>query len=93
MCIRDSCIATDLPGITEFIRHDDTGWIVPSKNSRELTRSIISLSQDPAKRVRLAESANKLLLRHFSHAENVQYIIELLKSDLDTNEDVIQDSI
>ncbi|GIR53041.1 MAG: hypothetical protein CM15mP62_05120 [Rhodospirillaceae bacterium] len=25
------CIATDLPGITEFIRHDDTGWIVPSK--------------------------------------------------------------
>ena len=87
------CIATDLPGITEFIRHDDTGWIVPSKNSRELTRSIISLSQDPAKRVRLAESANKLLVRHFSHSENVQYIIELLKSDLDTNEDVIQDSI
>ena len=28
------CIATDLPGITEFIRHDETGWIVPSKNSR-----------------------------------------------------------
>ena len=87
------CIATDLPGITEFIRHDETGWIVPAKNSKELTRSIISLSQDPAKRVRLAESANKLLATHFSHSKNVQDIIKLLKSDLDRNNDVIQDSI
>ena len=87
------CIATNLPGITEFIRHDETGWIVPSKNSKELTRSIISLSQDPAKRVRLAESANKLLATHFSHSKNVQDIIKLLKSDLDRNNDVIQDSI
>ena len=87
------CIATNLPGITEFIRHDETGWIVPSKNSKELTRSIISLSQDPAKRVRLAESANNLLATHFSHSKNVQDIIKLLKSDLDRNNDVIQDSI
>ena len=87
------CIATDLPGITEFIRHGETGWVVPSQNSQELTRSIISLSQDPAKRVRLAESANKLLAEHFSHSKNVQDIIKLLKSDLDTNEDVISNRI
>ena len=87
------CIATNLPGITEFIRHDETGWIVPSKNSKELTRSIISLSQDPAKRVRLAESANKLLATHFSHSKNVQDIIKLLKSDLDRNNDVIKNRI
>ena len=41
------CIATNLPGITEFIRHDETGWIVPSKNSKELTRSIISSLKIP----------------------------------------------
>ena len=82
----------NLPGITEFIRHDETGWIVPSKNSKELTQHY-KPSQDPAKRVRLAESANKLLATHFSHSKNVQDIIKLPKSDLDKNNDVIQDSI
>ena len=85
------CIATDLPGITEFIKHDETGWIVPSNNSRELMSGIISLSKDPAKRVRLAEAANDFLATHFSHSKNVQDIIKLLKSELDENKNVLKD--
>ena len=85
------CIATDLPGIKEFIKHNETGLIVPSANSQELMRSIISLSQNPAKRVRLAEAANKLLATNFSHSKNVQEIIKLLRREVDTNGEVLKD--
>ena len=85
------CIATDLPGIKEFIKHNETGLIVPSANSQELMRSIISLSQNPAKRVRLAEAANKLLATNFSHSKNVREIIKLLRREVDTNGEVLKD--
>ena len=65
--------------------------IVPSANSQELMRSIISLSQNPAKRVRLAEAANKLLATNFSHSKNVQEIIKLLRREVDTNGEVLKD--
>jgi glycosyltransferase involved in cell wall biosynthesis len=51
---RLACVATDISGIPELIRHEETGLLVPPENADALANALQRLIDDPALRQRLA---------------------------------------
>lgn len=47
-------IVTDSPGCADFVRAEDSGWIVPPGESRLLAEAMAAILQDPQKRTELA---------------------------------------
>ena len=58
-------IATDVGGIGEIVRHDDTGWLVPPRNPELLARAIEQMLDDRGLARRLTENAFHLVKEHF----------------------------
>ena len=54
-------IATDVPGCTEIVRHEDTGLLVPLRNPRELAEAIDVLMSSEEKMTRFGRNARFLV--------------------------------
>ncbi|MCO7245801.1 glycosyltransferase family 4 protein [Halomonas sp. Mc5H-6] len=54
-------IATDVGGIPDIVKHEQTGLLVPSGDAESLARGIIRLRDDPALRQQLAHGATEHL--------------------------------
>lgn len=67
-------IATNTGGLAEIIEHAQTGWLIPARDERALAAAIITLTNRPALRTRLAARAKQSLTPRFSCG---RYMIEL----------------
>ncbi len=52
-------IATQVAGVSELVEHDKSGLIVPPGDQAALTRAILSLAQDPARRARMGKAGRR----------------------------------
>jgi glycosyltransferase involved in cell wall biosynthesis/GT2 family glycosyltransferase len=59
------CIATNINGTPEAIRHGSNGWLVPPRDAAALADAILALMQDPALRQRLGALARRDALATF----------------------------
>jgi L-malate glycosyltransferase len=50
---------TEVGGNPEIVRHDETGWTVPSGSTEALTQVIVESMSDSAKRIRLAQAGRR----------------------------------
>ena len=66
MRARKPIIATDVGGNTESVRHEREALIVPPADALLLAEAIERLSNDEVLRTRLADSANRRFLQHFT---------------------------
>ena len=48
-------IVTDAPGCADFVREEDSGWIVPPRDASRLAESMAAILQDPQARTELAD--------------------------------------
>jgi glycosyltransferase involved in cell wall biosynthesis len=48
-------IVTDAPGCADFVREEDSGWIVPPRNASRLAESMAAILQNPQTRTELAD--------------------------------------
>jgi len=67
-------VGTRVGGIPEVIKHGETGFLVPSKDSEGLAEAIIQLLGNPEEAARLGERGRELVLREFNVETTVQKI-------------------
>ncbi len=66
MALGTPCIATNVAGIAELVRHDDTGLLVPERSPAALVNAIARLLYTPTLRQQLAQRARALMEHEFS---------------------------
>jgi colanic acid/amylovoran biosynthesis glycosyltransferase len=65
MALGTPCISTDVTGIPEVVRHEETGLVVPQRDPAALAAALRALLTDAPRRVRLAAAARALIEREF----------------------------
>ena len=71
MALGTPCVGTDVTGIPEVIRHEQTGLIVEQHNPHELAVALARMLDDSALRTRLALQARDLIAAEFdAHANS-----------------------
>lgn len=70
MALGTPCISTDVTGIPELLRHEETGLIVPQHAPRALAAEIERLLESPALRCQLAARARRLIEDEFDIVRN-----------------------
>ena len=80
LAIGTPCIATDVTGIPEIIRHEETGIIVAQESPKELALEVERLLDSPERCKRLAKNGRHLIEHEFDAATNVQQIRHLIES-------------
>lgn len=72
------CVATDVTGIPEIIRHNETGFIVPQGDAVELAGRLEQLLASGEQRQSFANRARMFVEREFDIHKNVAHIRDLL---------------
>ncbi|MBL9138703.1 MAG: glycosyltransferase [Verrucomicrobiales bacterium] len=74
MALGTPCVATDVTGIPEIIRHGETGWLVGQHDAQALAEAIRALLDDAGQRRQLAEKARGLLESEFDIRRNAELL-------------------
>ena len=70
MALGTPCVSTDVTGIPEVLRDQDTGLLVPQRDPIALADALQKLINDSALRVRLAAAARELMEAEFDITRN-----------------------
>jgi colanic acid/amylovoran biosynthesis glycosyltransferase len=74
MALGTPVISTDIVGIPEIVRHDDTGLLIPERSPTALADALQTLLQSPATQRRLAHNARVLIERDFDIRLNTRQL-------------------
>ncbi|MCC7054572.1 MAG: glycosyltransferase [Gemmatimonadaceae bacterium] len=74
MALGTPVVSTDIVGIPEVVRHDDTGLLVPERDPAALADALQALLQSPALQLRLARHARALIEREFDVRRNTRQL-------------------
>jgi colanic acid/amylovoran biosynthesis glycosyltransferase len=72
------CVATDVSGVRELIRPEETGLLVPEQDPDALAEAIERLAADPVTARQLAAAGRDHVTREFDLAANVAHLRRLL---------------
>lgn len=73
-------ISTNVSGISELVRHGQTGWLIPSCDSPALADAIAFLAAEPALKVRIGQNAQVLVETEFNITSNALQLASLFQS-------------
>ncbi len=76
MAIGIPSISTNVYGIPEAIKHEDTGLLIEPGDSKGLSNSILKLKYDAVLRERLAMHGREFALLHFDEREVARRVVE-----------------
>lgn len=72
-------VATDVGGVPELIKHNQTGLLVSPANSETLAKAILELLEDREKAKRLGENGRRLVEEKFSQETMIERIEDLYR--------------
>jgi glycosyltransferase involved in cell wall biosynthesis len=70
-------IAADGPGLRDIVRHNETGLLVPPRDSTALADAIAHLAADPELRRRMGEAARRLAEERFASVTIIAQTLEV----------------
>lgn len=73
-------ISTEVSGIPELVRHDQSGLLVPPEDPQALAEAIMRLAHDPKMRSRLGDNARALVESEFSIASSAKQMVDLFQT-------------
>jgi len=74
-------IATDISGIGEVIKNNETGLLIPERDVEALTLAIKEMFADRENALRMAENGRKLVREMFDSEVNIQALYDLYTSE------------
>ena len=77
-----ACIASDVVGVGELLRHGEDGWLVPEGDAQRLAAAIAQLLTDSAQAERLGHAARQRALRELGREHMWQHYVALLQPPL-----------
>ena len=77
MALGTPCVSTDVTGIPEVVRHEETGLIAPQHDPPALASAIARLLDSPALGKKLADNARQLIESEFDIHSNTAQLREL----------------
>jgi glycosyltransferase involved in cell wall biosynthesis len=80
MALGTPCISTDVTGIPEVVRHDETGVLVPQHDAPALAAALRQLLTDPERRCLLASRARQLVEAEFNVHRNAACLRSLFQA-------------
>ncbi|MDO5057452.1 MAG: glycosyltransferase family 4 protein [Lautropia sp.] len=83
MALGVPCISTQVVGIPELVRDQDTGLCIPPNSPEALADAIAELLQDPQKAARLARHARALIEDDYDVHQNTQRLRALFRQSID----------
>jgi glycosyltransferase involved in cell wall biosynthesis len=78
---RRAVVATDVGSVSEAVRHEETGLLVPVDDPRALAAAVRRLLDDAPLRLRLGEDGRRLVLQQFT-ADHMTRAFESLYGEL-----------
>ncbi|HEX3356456.1 MAG TPA: glycosyltransferase family 4 protein, partial [Tepidisphaeraceae bacterium] len=78
MAARVPVVATEVAGICDVVKNEQTGLLVPVGNPEELAKGIRRVAEDEGMRLRLVEAAYEDVQSRFSWERVIQQYRELL---------------
>jgi glycosyltransferase involved in cell wall biosynthesis len=82
MALGTPCVSTDVTGIPEVIRHDQTGLVVPQEDPVALAAALTTVLTNRKLRVRYAVAARELIEEKFDSARTSQKLREVFAPSL-----------
>ncbi len=70
-------IATDVAGISEVIRDEDTGFLIPEKDAGAIANAVQRMTSDRDAALRMAERGRELVKKQFNTEENHRQVFQL----------------
>ncbi|MBK9408120.1 MAG: glycosyltransferase family 4 protein [Gemmatimonadetes bacterium] len=80
MALGTPCVATDVVGIPELVRHRETGLLVPPQDAPALAVALRALLEGPALRLQLATDARALIEAAFDVRRNAALVRALFQA-------------
>ncbi len=77
MALGKVCVGSDVGGLMELIRHDDTGVIFRSGDAGDLASALLALKDDSPRMQRLREAASKFVKREREWSTIVRRYLDL----------------
>jgi glycosyltransferase involved in cell wall biosynthesis len=90
MALGVPCISTDVTGIPEVLKNNETGIIVPQNNSVELANAIEKLLNDSELSILMSKNARKLIESDFDISKNSAKIREIFSKPVISQEIVVK---
>ena len=78
MAAGKAIVASDVGGITELIKDDETGYLFPVGSRDALTEQLLKLPDSPTETSRLSEAARQRVENHFDRSTNIRSLEALL---------------
>lgn len=83
MALGTPCVATDVTGIPEVVRHEQTGLLVPQRDAAQLAIALQRLLDQPTLGMQLATQARHLIETDFDIARNAAALRQLFATGHD----------
>jgi glycosyltransferase involved in cell wall biosynthesis len=77
-----ACIATDINGSSEIIKHGETGWLIPPKNAKELANAMRYCMENRKEVIEKGLVIHKRILADFDQQKFWNEILQEYKSHL-----------
>jgi glycosyltransferase involved in cell wall biosynthesis len=72
-------VATELSGVPELVRPDETGYLVPPADARALTKALAHIFHHQAEANELAQNGRRLVLAEFEIEDNARRLSQLFE--------------
>ena len=70
-------ISTDISGIPEVVRNQETGWLIKSRSADELSAAIAGVLDNSEASAEIGRNASKFVKEHFDIRRNVGRLIKM----------------
>lgn len=77
-----SVVVTDNPGLSDYVHHGKTGWLVPAGDPAAMADAVNSLIADPRRARRMGERGRQLVEQQFTTRHMAQDIARVLDLSL-----------
>jgi glycosyltransferase involved in cell wall biosynthesis len=80
LAMKKPVVAINIGGITEIIKHRETGFMISAKNPHAIASAVIKLYENPDLRKKLGEKGRKLVEEKYSFNKMIDKIEEVYKN-------------